>query len=148
MRLFTLVLAAVMAFSFAAAPADAGFTRIKKYESFKYIIGKRLTDSRGNWLTLHSNGRVSGYNRTHGSVSGKWSLNHGSACWNFKMGNQRDVDCVWMSVDGRKLRIVRNKGTGKAQVLQIKNPPKKKAPSKKTTKKKEPKKNITNELKF
>ena len=120
MRFFTTLLATAVAISFAAIPADAGFQRIKKYENFKLIIGKRLYDDAGNWMRLNVNGTLSGKVKTLGKVSGKWSLDHGSFCRTMKVGSTTDSDCLWVSIDGKRVRLVRGKGTGKSQVLHMK----------------------------
>jgi len=120
MRYFSIFLAILVAISFAAAPADAGFQRIKKYENVKLIIGKRLYDEAGNWVRFNSNGTMSGKHKTLGAVTGKWSLSSGSICRTMNMGNVSDTDCQWVALDGNKVRFVRRKGTGKAHILYIK----------------------------
>ncbi|MDU8926134.1 hypothetical protein RXV86_01925 [Alisedimentitalea sp. MJ-SS2] len=151
MRIFSFVLAATLAISFIGSPVDAGFKRIKKYESFKIIIGKRLYDNHGNWIRLHSNGNLSGHHKVHGKVTGTWALNHGSVCRIMKIGGATDKDCQWVSLDGQKVRFVRNKGIGKAHILYWKKTAPKKTTKKKTTKKKsttQKQPSIANELKF
>lgn len=112
-------MAVAVPLSFATLPAEAEFKRLK-YESVKPIIGKRLCDENGNWMRLNSNGTMSGHNKTHGKVYGKWSLNHGYVCRNVKMGSVYDEDCQRVARDGNQVKFTRKKGRGQSHVLFMK----------------------------
>ena len=114
MRIATLLLSLAFA---APTVAQAEFTRIETLEDFKaQVVGRVITFSVGTTL-IHADGT------TEGSVTqpkvvdytGTWTWEDGFYCRNLVIdGDETGVTCMQVEVDGQNLRLIRDRGEGRA----------------------------------
>ncbi|MDU8928740.1 hypothetical protein RXV86_15215 [Alisedimentitalea sp. MJ-SS2] len=114
MRIKALLLSIALATPTAAL---AEFTRIETSEQFNdQVVGRVITFSVGTTL-IHADGTTEGSLTKPQEVdyTGTWTWEDGFYCRNLVIdGDETGVICMQVEVDGNNLRLIRDKGEGRA----------------------------------
>lgn len=118
MKYLRLAVAAIALAGIWAPAAMADYTRIKTEADFrKLVVGKKLWLDKNNFV-IRANGRLRG-KFSGQTVKGLWEWREGYWCRTLTEPRQ-NTDCQTWSVDGKSLRVTRQRGKGKSFVYTIK----------------------------
>ncbi|WP_171175770.1 hypothetical protein [Ruegeria sp. HKCCD8929] len=114
MKILTLSLLS-LSLAIAGNAALADFKAVKKEAQFRQqIVDRKLTDAKGNWTIIKSDGTQSGkFNGNTYTGSWKWSGRYW--CRNGVIGGRElGTNCLLVEIDGSTTRFTRDKGKGKS----------------------------------
>lgn len=97
-----------------AAPAHAGFKKIKTESQFQeLVVGKTIVSAKGTVTKITANGKFSGKTHKGAKFHGAWKWHKTFWCRALVMDKKdRGTDCQVFRVNGNKVEVIRDKGRG------------------------------------
>ena len=117
MHKFLLKTALIVTLAIPTLASAESWKRIKSEADFRAMAVDRKSTNQNGWVTVKSNGSMTGNIKGQGKLQGRWAWGNGFFCRNAKVGKtDLGQNCQVVHVSGNQIRFTRDQGKGQASV--------------------------------